>query len=154
MTQPHETRSGRSVELAIPRAPRERHHDDEADHAVGWIVFAAIALSLLGVLNCIYGTAAIVSSGFYPKGTHYVVGDVKAFGWLLLLTGVVQCCASVGLLAFAQWARWAGVAAAVANGFVQLLVMPAAPFLMLALLAIDVLVVYGLVTYGHRWQAS
>jgi hypothetical protein len=154
MTQPHETRSGRPVEFAIARPARERLRDDEAEHAVGWIVFAAVVLALLGVLNGIYGTAAIVSSGFYPRGTHYVVGDVKTFGWLLLLTGVAQCWASMGLLAFAQWARWAGVATAVANGFVQLLVMPAAPFLMLALLAIDVLVVYGLVAYGDRWQAT
>jgi hypothetical protein len=153
MTQPQETRSGRPAELAIER-PRGVHvRDEESEHAVGWIVFAAIALALLGLINGIYGTAAIVSADFYAKGTHFVVGDVKTFGWLLMLTGVVQCAASVGLLAFAQWARWAGVATAVANGMVQMLAMPAAPFLMLALLTVDVLVVYGLVAYGQRWRA-
>jgi hypothetical protein len=154
MTQPHATRSERPVERAASDRPGARHRHDESDRAVGWIVFAAVALALLGLLNGIYGTAAIVNSRFYVRGAEYVVGDLETFGWLMLVIGIVQCGASVGLLAFVQWARWAGVAAAVANGVVLLLVMPAAPFLMAALLAIDLLVAYGLVAYGQRWHET
>jgi hypothetical protein len=144
MTQPHATPSRRPVEPATGAAPGERlHHHDERDHAVGWIAFAAIVLSLVGVLNAIYGIAAIATSDFYRAGTEHIVGDLATHGWLML---------AIGVLAFAQWARWVGVATASANGLVQLLVMPAAPFLALALLTMDVLVVYGLVAYGQRWR--
>jgi hypothetical protein len=153
MTQPHATPSRRPVEPATGAAPGERlHHHDERDHAVGWIAFAAIVLSLVGVLNAIYGIAAIATSDFYRAGTEHIVGDLATHGWLMLVIGVVQFIAAIGVLAFAQWARWVGVATASANGLVQLLVMPAAPFLALALLTMDVLVVYGLVAYGQRWR--
>jgi len=154
MTQPHATRSRRPVEPATAAAPGERFDDGERDHAVGWIAFAAIVLSLVGVLNAIYGIAAIAASDFYATDTHYVVGNLDAHGWLMLVVGVVQFGAAIGVLAYAQWARWVGVASAAANGMVQLLVMPAAPFLALTLLAMDVLVVYGLVAYGQRWRAT
>jgi hypothetical protein len=150
MTQPQVTRSRRPFEPATAAGPGEGLHHDDSDHAVGWLVFAAIVLALVGVLNGIYGTAAIASSDFYAKDTQYVVGDLETYGWLMLLVGVVQFCASLGVLAFAQWARWVGVASAGANGIIQLLVMPAAPFLALGLFVVDVLVVYGLVAYGWR----
>jgi hypothetical protein len=154
MTQPQATRSPRPVEPATATVADERLRDDESDHAVGWIVFAAIVLAVLGVLNGIYGIAAIASSDAYSKDAVYVLGNLETYGWLMLLIGVVQFCASLGVLAFARWARWVGAASAAANAMVQLLVMPAAPLLALALLAVDVLVVYALVAYGGRWQAT
>jgi hypothetical protein len=154
MTQPDATRFRRPVEPATAADPGEGVRRDESGHAVGWLGFAAIVLALVGALNGIYGTAAIASSNFYVTNADYVLGDLETYGWLMLLIGVVQFCAAMGVLAFAHWARWVGVASAAANGIVQLLVMPAAPFLALALLAMDVLVVYGLVAYGARWRAT
>ena len=154
MTQPHATRFQRPVEPATAAERGEALHRDESDHAVGWIVFAAIVLALVGGLNGVYGTAAIATSGFYAGDAEYVVGNLETHGWLMLLTGVVQFFAAMGVLALAQWARWVGVASAAANGIVQLLVMPAAPFLTLTVFAMDVLVVYGLVAYGGRWRAT
>ena len=154
MTQTHATRFRRPVEPATAAEPGEGFRHDDSDRAVGWIVFAAIVLALVGGLNGIYGTAAIASSHFYVADREYVVGNLETYGWLMLLIGVVQFFAAMGVLAFAQWARWVGVASAAANGIVQLLVMPAAPFLALTLLAMDVLVVYGLVAYGGRWRAT
>jgi hypothetical protein len=154
MTQPHATRSARPAEPATQAGPRERFGHDESDHAVGWVVFAAIVLAFVGTLNVIYGIGAIATSGFYVRDTQYVLGDLETYGWVMLVVGAVQFCAALGLLAFAQWARWLGVASAAVNAIVQLLVMPAAPFLALALLAVDVLVVYGLIAYGQRWRGT
>jgi hypothetical protein len=154
MTQPHATRSRRPVEPASADVPGERLRDyeSEAEHAVGWIVFAAIVLALLGVLNGIYGIAAIAGSDVYVHDAKYVLGSLEMYGWLMLAIGVVQVCASLAVLAFVQWARWVGAASAAANALVQLLVMPAAPVAALILFATDVLVVYGLVAYGQRWR--
>lgn len=154
MSQPPATRSPRPVEPATATDSSARFHHDESDHAVGWIVFASIVLSLVGLLNGIYGIAAIAGSRVYVRGADYVLGDLGTYGWLMVVIGVVQIGAALGLLAFAQWARWVGAASASANAIVQLLVMPAAPFLAIALLTVDILVVYGLVAYGQRWRAS
>jgi hypothetical protein len=154
MTQPNATRARRPVEPPTAADPKPAVGHDEARHAVGWIAFSALLLALVGALNGIYGTAAIATSDFYVKDAQYVLGNLAAHGWVMLVIGVVQFCAAVGILAFAPWARWVGVASAAVNAIVQMLVMPAAPFLAGTLLAMDVLIVYGLVTYGDRWRET
>jgi hypothetical protein len=152
MTQPHATpTAGPADPAAVGRRAAGARGEEPG---VGWLVFAAIVLALVGVMNVIYGIAAIGSSSFYVQDAHYVAGDLNAYGWLLAAVGAIQFGAALGILAFAQWARWVGVAAASVNAIVQLLVMPAAPFLALALFTVDVLVVYGLVAYGGRWRST
>jgi hypothetical protein len=50
--------------------------------------------------------------------------------------------------------RWVGVAIAVLNAILQMIVvMPAYPFWSLCLIALDVLVIYGLIAHGSRSRA-
>jgi hypothetical protein len=58
---------------------------------------------------------------------------------------VVTC---FGLFGRAGWARVLGVAFAALNATVQLLMMSAFPLWSLALFTMDILIIYGLVTYG------
>jgi hypothetical protein len=63
-----------------------------------------------------------------------------------------------GLTAFGVWARWigvrwVGVAIAVLNAMVQMIAMPAYPFWSLCLIALDVLLIYGLIAHGSRSRA-
>jgi hypothetical protein len=154
MTQPHATGARHPVDTATAAEPGEGVHHDDSERAVGWLVFSAIVLAPTGVLNGVYGVAAIASSDFYVGDAEYVLGGLQTYGWLMVFIGAVQFGASLGILAFAQWARWVGAASAAVNAIVQLLVMPAAPFVALALLTMNVLVVYGLVAYGQRWRAT
>jgi hypothetical protein len=142
MTQPYE------AHVPHPRA-RDRR---EAERGVGWMVFAAVMLATGGALNGIYGIAAIASSKFYAGGVSYVIADLKTLGWTVLALGVVEFAAALGILAFAQWARWLGAGAAGLNAIIQLLIMPGAPFLAIALFAANVLVVYALVAHGGQWR--
>jgi hypothetical protein len=149
MTQSNATRG--------PGAATRPHPTDEGfddDRGAGWLVFAAIVLGLVGVMNTIYGIAALDNSSFYVRGAHYIIGDLKTWGWVMLAVGIVQFCAALGILAFAQWARWVGVASASLNGIVQLLAIPAAPLLSLTLFTVDMIVVYGLIAYGNRWRGT
>jgi hypothetical protein len=144
MTEPYET----AVRGATPRD----RSLPEAERGVGWMVFAAVMLATGGALNGIYGIAAIASSKFFVAGASYVIGDLKTLGWIAIALGAAEMAAALGILAFAQWARWLGAGAAAVNALVQLLIMPAAPFLALALLVMNVLVVYALVAYGNHWR--
>jgi hypothetical protein len=62
--------------------------------------------------------------------------------------------AAFGIWASTAWARWLGVASAGINAVVQMLFIPAYPFLSLALFATDLLVIYGLIAYGGRQNAD
>ncbi|MBI5103455.1 MAG: hypothetical protein HZB46_00415 [Solirubrobacterales bacterium] len=138
---PAPTRSARAAEA----------HD--AEHGSGWVAFAGTMLAIVGTLNVIYGIAAIDDANVYVGDAKYVFADLNTWGWLLLIVGAVQFLAAFGIWNRAPWARWIGVLSASGNAILQLLFLPAFPFLSLALLAIDVLVIYGLVAYGGRRQA-
>src|SRR5262245_14586247 len=87
----------------------------------GWVAFAGVMILLAGVINCIYGIAAIAESSFYVGNTRFVFSDLKTWGWIVLCVGVLQVCAGAGIWARAPWARWTGVAMASLSAIAQLL---------------------------------
>jgi uncharacterized membrane protein (DUF2068 family) len=139
---------------AVEGRSRSADRAYDPDRGLGWVIFAGCMLCLVGTLNIIYGIAAISNSKFYVANTQYVFSDLKTWGWILLIVGVVQFVAAFGIWASTEWARWLGVASAGINAVVQMLFIPAYPFLSLALFATDLLVIYGLIAYGGRQNAD
>jgi hypothetical protein len=124
-----------------------------AEEGTGWINFAGVMLAIVGVLNIIYGIGAISDSKFFARDAQYVISDLKAWGWALTILGVIQFCAAFSIWARTEWGRWVGISTASVNSVVQLMILPAAPFMALALFSIDILIIYGLVAYGGRQGA-
>jgi hypothetical protein len=120
------------------------------ERGMGWVGFAGVMIGLIGVLNVIYGIAAISDSKVYVRDAQFVFGQLNTWGWILLIVGVVQLFAAFAIFARSAFGRWIGILTAAANMIVQLLLLPAFPLLSLAIFAIDVLVIYGLVAYAHR----
>jgi hypothetical protein len=120
----------------------------------GWVAFAGAMLAIVGTLNVIYGIAAIDDANVYVGDTKYVFGDLNTWGWFLVIVGAVQFVAAFGIWNRAQWARWVGVLSASGNAVLQLLFLPAFPLLSMSLLALDVLVIYGLIAHGGRRSAA
>ena len=116
----------------------------------GWVIFAGTMIAIVGVLNFIYGIAGISNSKFYARGVEYVISDIKTWGWVLLVIGIVQVVAAFGIWIQAEWGRWIGVFSASVNIIIQLIVVSGSPFLSLAMVAIDILVIYGLIAHGGR----
>ena len=116
----------------------------------GWVIFAAVLLAVIGCFNLIYGAAAIAGSNVFVAGAHYVVGGLRAWGWVVLILGVLQLLASAGVLSGNQWARWFGVAVVGLNAIAQMFFIPAYPFWSLTIIAMDVVALYGLCAYGSR----
>jgi hypothetical protein len=48
-----------------------------ADSVPGWWIFAGILLGISGVLNVIWGIAAISESHFFVLNTHYILSELK-----------------------------------------------------------------------------
>ena len=120
----------------------------------GWMTFAGIMLLILGVINVIGGIAAIDDANFYTANAQFQFGDLNTWGWVILLTGVVQVLAAVGIWARNQFARWLGVGFASINMIAQLLMIAAFPLWSLAIYAVDILIIYGLVVYGQRYERT
>jgi hypothetical protein len=122
----------------------------DEERGQGWVIFAGALLLTIGTLNVIDGIAAISNAHFYVANAHYVFGDLKAWGWAILILGVAEVLVGIGVLAGNQFARWTGVVIVSLNALAQLLMIPAYPFWSLAIFAIDVLALYGLIAYGNR----
>jgi hypothetical protein len=145
--------------LSTPPPVRPERTADESLEIVegrgsGWVAFAATMLFIAGVLNVIYGIAAIDDSSFFVHNTKYILSGLNTWGWIVLIIGVVQVFAAIGIFAGNQVARWAGIVIAGLSIIAQLLWLPAYPLAALAVLAIDVVVLYGLIAYGGRHRAA
>jgi hypothetical protein len=116
----------------------------------GMIVFAVVLLFTVGFFNLIDGIAAIANSHVFIANAHYVIGDLRAWGWVALILGALQVLAAIGILAGNQAARWFAVAVIGLNAIGQMLFIPAYPFWALMIIAVDIVALWGLCAYGSR----
>jgi hypothetical protein len=130
--------------------PQNPYPSQDAQRGHGWITFAGVLLMVLGSFNIIDGAAAIGNAHFYVADAHYVFGDLNTWGWVVLCLGILQLLVALGVLMRNQLARWTGVVVLSLNALAQLLMMPAYPFWSLAIFAVDILALYGLIAYGDR----
>ncbi|HWG09158.1 MAG TPA: hypothetical protein VN672_09135 [Solirubrobacteraceae bacterium] len=133
-------------------ANRGYEYEIDEPRGEGWVIFAGVLIMLVGVMNTIYGIAAISKSSFYAANTRFVVSDLKTWGWIVLAIGALQICVAAGVWAQAQWARWTGVGIAGLNFIAQLMFIAAYPWLSITLATLDILVIYALVAYGGRLE--
>ena len=114
------------------------------------IVFAVALLITVGFFNLIDGIAAIARSHIYVANAIYVIGDLRAWGWVTLILGVLQILAAIGITIGNQVARWFAVAVIGLNAISQMFFIPAYPFWALTIIAVDVVALWGLCAYGSR----
>jgi hypothetical protein len=123
---------------------------DEAEKIAGWLLFAGAMVMIAGVLNVIYGIAGIGNAHWLEANTNYVFSNLKTWGWIVLIVGILQVTAAFSIWVGHEYGRWVGLMSAGLNSIVMLMFIPAYPFGALAVFAIDVLVIYGLAAYGGR----
>jgi hypothetical protein len=125
-----------------------------AQQGSGWITFAAIMLGIAGVLNIVYGIAAIDDAKFYAGHTEFVISSLKTWGWITLILGILELAAAVSISRGGVFGAVFGIFAASLSAIGALLSIPAYPFLSLAIFAIDILIIYGLAAYGAQGRPS
>ena len=135
---------------ATTEPPRSRGGHRAQDQGSGLVLFASVLLVVVGCFNVIDGIAAIANSHVFTAHAHYVFGNLRTWGWITLILGVVQLLAAAGVLAGNQVARWFAVAVVGLNAIEQMFFIPAYPFWSLMIIAVDVVALYGLCAYGSR----
>ena len=130
------------------------YYDAAEERGLGWVVFAGVLLLTIGAVNVIQGIAMISRAHFYVLNANYVFGDLRAWGWVAVILGAAQVLIGLGVFAKNQFARWTGVVILGFDAIAQLLMMPAYPFWSLAIFAVDMFAIYGLIAYGKRISES
>ena len=120
------------------------------DEGYWMIVFAVALLVTVGFFNLIDGIAAIANSHIFIANAHYVVGNLRLWGWIALILGTLQIIAAIAILAGSQAARWFAVVVIGLNAIGQMFFIPAYPFWSLVIIAVDIVALWGLCAYGSR----
>ena len=116
---------------------------------VGRAIFAAVFLTIGGVLNVIYGIAAISQSSFFVQNTQYVFADLKTWGWVTLILGIIELLAAFSLFRGGAFGRYFGIFAGTLTAIGALLDIPAYPLWSIAIFALSLWIVWGLAVYGE-----
>jgi hypothetical protein len=118
----------------------------------GWIGFAGWLMIVIGLLDFFEGLIAVIRGQYYVlTSSQIIVFNIKTWGWITLLWGIVVVLAGFGLLSGAGWARWFTIIVGTLNFFAQLGFVGAAqyPLWALTVLTLNVIVLYALIV---RWD--
>ena len=116
----------------------------------GRVVFAAVLLLMVGTLNIIYGIGALDDANFYANDTRYILDNLNTLGWVLIIVGIIQLTGGFSLMAGNVYGRVVGVIGGTLGAVGALFSMGEShPFWSLALFALCVWVVYGILVYGE-----
>lgn len=110
----------------------------------GWWVFAAIMLSIAGILDVIWGIAAVSDSKFFVADQKFIISSLNTWGWVAIIIGAGQLTAAASLFAGGGFGRWVGIIFASLSAIYALLAIPAYPFWSLCIFALAIIVVYEL----------
>jgi hypothetical protein len=116
----------------------------------GWRTFSGVMFYLVGAFNVIGGLGALFRDEVFVAGNKVLVADVDAWGWFLLVLGLVQLAVGVGIFRDRGWGRLLGVGLALLSAMLHIAFLVAFPAFSLITITLSVLVVYGLVVPNER----
>jgi hypothetical protein len=126
----------------------------DQDQPSGWVgmaIFAGTLLILVGGFNVIYGLVALFKDQvLVATASGLVAFNVTTWGWITLILGVIQIAVGFGILGGQSWAIVFGVIIAVLNAFNQIAFLPAQPVWSTIIIAVDILIIYGLRVHGRE----
>jgi hypothetical protein len=117
--------------------------------AVGFTVFAAIMMLMVGVFQALQGLVAIFENEFYVATRNYLFQfDATTWGWIHLVIGVLVAFAGWGLLSGRTWARALAITLAVLSAIANFLFIPYYPFWSLLIIILNVFVIWAVAAHG------
>ena len=120
----------------------------------GWIGFAGLLMLVVGSIDFMQGLIALFEDEYFVvTKSGYLVVDLTAWGWIMLIWGVLLVLAGLGLLSAQGWARWFAIVVVFANFIAQLgfLGNSQYPLWSLTVIALNIIILYALTA---RWSES
>ena len=115
----------------------------------GRVVFAAILLLLVGAINILYGIGSLAKANVFVNDTRYILTNLNALGWVLIILGVIQLSGGFSLISGHVYGRVIGVIAGTLGAVGALLSIGGRyPWWSLGVFVLCVYVVHGIIVYG------
>jgi hypothetical protein len=123
--------------------------------AVGFIMFAAIMMIMVGVFEALQGLIALFENEFYVATRNYTFQfDATTWGWIHLLLGLLVAFAGYGLLSGKTWARLLAITLAALSATANFLFIPYYPFWALLLVTLNIFVIWAITAHGGELRDS
>ncbi|HEY7146599.1 MAG TPA: hypothetical protein VH637_20355 [Streptosporangiaceae bacterium] len=148
------TAAGRATE-ARHAAPREDYEPyDASPAATGGMLLAGTLLVLGGMWSFFLGITGVLKGGFYTTtpAAYTFSYSIKSWGWTHVGIGIAVFAVGVCLLLGMAWARYVGVFVAVVSAIWNFLFIPYYPIWSIIVIAIDVFIIWSLLSVGRRRQ--
>lgn len=118
--------------------------------AIGWALFAAVVLITVGCFQVIAGISAIAEDDLIVKAPNYVFNlDVSQWGWVHLILGAILILSGLGIMTGNVVARTVGVFVAALSAIANFAFIPYYPVWSIAIIAIDIAIIWALTAHGR-----
>jgi hypothetical protein len=118
--------------------------------AIGWALFAAVVLITVGCFQVIAGIAAVAEDEVLVKGQEYFLQlDVTQWGWVHLVLGAILILSGLGIMTGNVVARTVGVFVAALSAIANFAFIPWYPVWSIAIIAVDIAVIWALTAHGR-----
>jgi hypothetical protein len=123
---------------------------------VGWIIFAAVFMIVIGGMNAIQGLAALFRDEAYwvTLGGSVVTFDVTTWGWIHLIFGILLGLVGLMLMRGSTFARVIGIVVVSLNLIAQFSWATLYPFWSLIAIGLDVAIIYALIVHGRELKTT
>ena len=116
----------------------------------GFVVFAGAMLMVIGLVNVFQAFVAwFADDRLAAKPEHFVVVNTTAWGWALLISGLLLMAVGGGEQAATGWSRIAAIVVVCLHAVSQVASFGAYPVWSLLMIALDVIVLWALTA---RWS--
>ena len=116
----------------------------------GWKTFVGILLMVVGFFNIIDGLVSITRSNQVLRQVTNelpLISNIKTWGWIVLILGIILVLAGFGMLGGATWARAVAIIVVSVNAITQLAYLGHNPFWSFTMILIDVFIIYGIAVH-------
>jgi hypothetical protein len=116
---------------------------------VGFTIFAAVMMIMVGAWQALQGLIAIFENEFYVATRNYLFQfDATTWGWIHLVLGLVVAFAGWGLLSGRTWARAVAITLAALSATANFLFIPYYPFWSILIITLDIFVIWAVAAHG------
>ena len=113
----------------------------------GIVSFTAVLFTLTGFFHAIQGLGALVKKEYFDEST-LLYSNLQVTGWVWVVLGLLQIGAAYMIVGRASGGRVLGIVLATLSALVSFFTMGAYPVWSIVVIAVDLLMIYGLTVHG------
>jgi hypothetical protein len=123
---------------------------EKSPWAVGYAVFAAVMLMMIGAFHAMAGLVGIFDDEFYVVTSKWVFEfDATTWGWIHLIGGILVVVAGLSVLKGHMYGRIIGTLVAAGSAIVNFAWLPYQPWWSALMIALSIAVIWALTVHGR-----